>query len=109
MHQGRKAIVWFNEVTKKDIPLVGGKGANLGEMTNAGIPALEVIMIATYNGAKALNISDEVGSIEVGKQADLVILNSNPVENIKNTRKIEYILKNGKLYKPSELLSKKNN
>jgi len=38
MKQGQKAVVWFNEVTKKDIPLVGGKGANLGEMTNAGIP-----------------------------------------------------------------------
>ncbi len=38
MKQGLKAVVWFNEVTKKDIPLVGGKGANLGEMTNAGIP-----------------------------------------------------------------------
>ena len=38
MHQGQKAIVWFNEVTKKDVPTVGGKGANLGEMTNANIP-----------------------------------------------------------------------
>jgi len=38
MAQGKKAIVWFNEVTKKDIPIVGGKGANLGEMTNADIP-----------------------------------------------------------------------
>jgi pyruvate,water dikinase len=38
MKQGQKAVVWFNEVTKEDIPLVGGKGANLGEMTNAGIP-----------------------------------------------------------------------
>ena len=38
MHQKHKTIVWFNEVTKKDIPLVGGKGANLGEMTNANIP-----------------------------------------------------------------------
>ncbi len=38
MHEGQKAIVWFNEVTKKDIPLVGGKGANLGEMTKANIP-----------------------------------------------------------------------
>ena len=38
MRQGHKAIVWFNEVTKKDIPLVGGKGANLGEMTNAHVP-----------------------------------------------------------------------
>ncbi len=38
MHQGKKAIVWFNEVTKKDVATVGGKGANLGEMTNASIP-----------------------------------------------------------------------
>jgi len=38
MNTGQKAVVWFDEVTKKDIPLVGGKGANLGEMTNAGIP-----------------------------------------------------------------------
>ena len=38
MRAGLKAIVWFKEVTKNDIPLVGGKGANLGEMTNAGIP-----------------------------------------------------------------------
>jgi pyruvate,water dikinase len=38
MHQGKKAIVWFNEVTKNDVATVGGKGANLGEMTNANIP-----------------------------------------------------------------------
>ncbi len=38
MYQGQKVIVWFNEVTKKDVPTVGGKGANLGEMTNAHIP-----------------------------------------------------------------------
>ncbi len=38
MPQGQKAVVWFKEVTKKDIALVGGKGANLGEMTNANIP-----------------------------------------------------------------------
>jgi pyruvate,water dikinase len=38
MHEGQKVVVWFNEVTKGDVSLVGGKGANLGEMTNAGIP-----------------------------------------------------------------------
>jgi len=38
MNKGQKAVVWFNEVTKQDIAIVGGKGANLGEMTNAGIP-----------------------------------------------------------------------
>jgi len=38
MKQGQKAILWFNEVTKNDVPTVGGKGANLGEMTRAEIP-----------------------------------------------------------------------
>ncbi|MBI2836430.1 MAG: phosphoenolpyruvate synthase [Chloroflexi bacterium] len=38
MQAGQKTVVWFHEVTKQDIPLVGGKGANLGEMTNARIP-----------------------------------------------------------------------
>jgi len=38
MKQKLKVITWFNEVTKNDIPLVGGKGANLGEMVHAGIP-----------------------------------------------------------------------
>ncbi|MDD4984572.1 MAG: phosphoenolpyruvate synthase [Dehalococcoidales bacterium] len=38
MRSGEKAILWFSEITKSDIPVVGGKGANLGEMTNAGIP-----------------------------------------------------------------------
>ena len=38
MHKGQRAIVWFNEVTKEDVASVGGKGANLGEMTNAHIP-----------------------------------------------------------------------
>ena len=38
MHSGQKAVVWFYEVTKKNIVTVGGKGANLGEMTKARIP-----------------------------------------------------------------------
>jgi len=38
MRPDQKAIVWFNEVTKEDVPTVGGKGANLGEMTKAKIP-----------------------------------------------------------------------
>jgi pyruvate, water dikinase len=38
MIPGTRDVVWFNEVTKNDIGMVGGKGANLGEMTNAGIP-----------------------------------------------------------------------
>ena len=38
VHLGQKAVVWFTEVTKEDVATVGGKGANLGEMTRARIP-----------------------------------------------------------------------
>ena len=38
MHSGQRAVVWFNEVTKQDLSNVGGKGANLGEITKARIP-----------------------------------------------------------------------
>ena len=67
-------------------------------LVKAGIPALEVIKIATHNGAQALHILDEVGTIEVGKQANLIVLSENPVESIKNTRKIEMIFQKGKSF-----------
>ncbi|MCL0057469.1 hypothetical protein M1N05_00165 [Dehalococcoidales bacterium] len=57
-----KSIVWFNEVTKKDIPLVGGKGANLGEMTNAGIrvpPGFIVTANAYYNFLQRSKITNK--------------------------------------------------
>jgi len=75
-------------------------------LVNAGIPVLEVIKIATRNGAEALKILDEVGTIEIGKQADLVILNSNPVEGIKNIRNLEFVIKKGDIFYPANLLSK---
>ncbi len=47
MRQDQRAIVWFDEVTKKDIPLVGGKGANLGEMTHAHMPVPPGFIVTT--------------------------------------------------------------
>ena len=64
---------------------------------NSGIPAIDVITIATRNGAEALGILDEVGTIEAGKQADLVILRADPIKDINNTRKIEKVYLNGNL------------
>lgn len=74
-------------------------------LVNAGIPVIEVLKIATRNGAEALNILNEVGTIEVGKQADLVILNSNPAEEIKNIRNLEFVIKRGEIFYPANLLS----
>jgi imidazolonepropionase-like amidohydrolase len=58
---------------------------------------LEVIKIATRNGAQALGIEEDVGTIESGKQADMIVLSDNPVEEINNTKKIEAVINNGQL------------
>ena len=72
---------------------------------NAGIPALDVITIATRNGAEALGILEKVGTIEIGKQADFVILTADPLVDIRNTKKIEKVYLGGNLV----YSSKKNN
>jgi len=63
MGEDQKVIVWFNEVTKKDIPLVGGKGANLGEMTIAKIPVPPGFIVtanAYYDFLRRSGISDKI-------------------------------------------------
>jgi imidazolonepropionase-like amidohydrolase len=56
---------------------------------------LEVIKIATKNGAQALGIEEDVGTIEPRKQADMLILSDSPVDDISNTKKIEAVVNNG--------------
>jgi imidazolonepropionase-like amidohydrolase len=67
-------------------------------MEAAGIPSNEVIKIATLNGAKALGIDRTHGSLEVGKVADILILNKNPLEYISNTKSIAGVMVQGKLF-----------
>ena len=55
------------------------------------------VAIATANGAQALGILDKVGTIQAGKEANMVILASNPMVNISNTKKIEAVINEGKL------------
>jgi imidazolonepropionase-like amidohydrolase len=64
-------------------------------LVEAGIPPLEVIKIATRNGAQALGIEEDVGTIELGKQADMIILSDNPLNDISNTKKIEAVINDG--------------
>jgi imidazolonepropionase-like amidohydrolase len=65
-------------------------------LVEAGIPPLEVIKIAIANGAQALDILDEVGTVEAGKQADIIILSANPEDDINNTKKIEAVIDDGR-------------
>jgi len=67
-------------------------------MQSGGMSEHDVLRAATILGAEGLGLDGDVGSIDVGKLADLVVLDANPLENIRNTNTIRYVMKNGRLY-----------
>ncbi|HMB91014.1 MAG TPA: amidohydrolase family protein [Rhodothermales bacterium] len=73
-------------------------------LNEAGIPSMDVLQIATCHGAIALGVDDEVGTIAVGKRADLVVLAADPLMDIRNTQAVNLVLKNGTPYHPATLL-----
>ncbi len=72
-------------------------------MADAGIPASDIIRIATLNGAVFLGKERELGSIEEGKIADLVLLAADPTKDISNAKKIVQVIKGGQLIDRSKL------
>lgn len=69
----------------------------------AGMSEHDALKAATILGAEGIGLDQDLGSIEVGKLADLVILNSNPLDNIKNSKDIHYVMINGRLYEDDTL------
>jgi len=63
-----------------------------------GMQPVEVLRAATIDGAKIIGVDQDLGSIEVGKLADMVILDANPLDNIRNTVEIDRIVQNGRLF-----------
>lgn len=94
------------------VPLtVGTDGANpwlyhreLELLSKAGIANADVLRMATRNGAQAMGRVGELGTVEVGKRADLVVLDADPIADITNTRRIAWVLVDGKLSRPTEYL-----
>lgn len=74
-------------------------------MSYAGLPPVAVLKAATINGATALGVADKLGSIEVGKLADLVVVRGNPLNDIKAARNVRLVVKNGVVHDPKTLLS----
>ncbi|HUR81115.1 MAG TPA: amidohydrolase family protein [Thermoanaerobaculia bacterium] len=67
-------------------------------MAQGGMPPLQVLRAATLSGAKYLAMDHDIGSLETGKLADLIVLDQNPLENIRNTHTIRYTMVNGRLF-----------
>lgn len=72
-------------------------------LAGAGIPPLQILKIATLNGAVFLGREQDMGSISVGKLADMVLLEADPTRDIANARAITWVMKNGVLIDESEL------
>lgn len=66
-------------------------------LQSAGVPAARIVTIATLNGAKHLGKERELGSIEPGKLADMVLLGADPTADINNAKQIVWVMKDGKL------------
>ena len=69
----------------------------------AGIPAIDVLRIASLDSARVTGVDEQKGSIEVGKDADLVLLDGNPLEDINAVRNAVLVMKGNTLYQPDEL------
>ena len=74
-------------------------------MSRAGVPAADVFRIATLNGARAFGLEDRLGSIAVGKLADLFVIRGDPLEDVRNARNVELVMARGVLYDAAELLA----
>ena len=70
-----------------------------------GIPATEVLKLATIKSAEVTGVADRFGSIEVGKNADLILIDGKPTEHIQDIRKVEWTIKGQNLYFAKELYS----
>jgi hypothetical protein len=117
---------WFREeeyvfpehaVAVKDIVEAGGRvgvGSHgqldgigyhweLWAMAAGGISNHDALKTATILGAQGIGLGDDLGSIEKGKLADLIVLDSNPLEDLRNTVDIHMVMKNGRLYEGDTL------
>ena len=96
----------------KGVPIVSGTDGALPGYSllrevelyvQAGLTPLQAIQTATRVSARALALEAETGTIAVGKRADLVVLDADPLANISNLRRTRFVVTNGKMYEPAAL------
>ncbi|MDZ4147066.1 MAG: amidohydrolase family protein [Flavobacteriaceae bacterium] len=99
----------FAKAYKKGVKIAFGTDAGVfphginaqefGYMVAAGMPAMEAIQSATVTPAFLLNQTENLGSIEVGKLADIIATDEDPTQNVKTLEHVVFVMKDGKIYK----------
>ncbi|MDN4166585.1 amidohydrolase family protein [Cytophagales bacterium LB-30] len=72
-------------------------------MQSGGMSTHNTLKVATILGAQAIGLDKDLGSLEVGKLADILIMDKNPLENIRHTNTLKYVIKNGRVYDAATL------
>ena len=94
------------------IPIVAGTDVGVPGHTlhrelelyvKAGLTPLEAIQAATLTPARVMKLENEVGTIEAGKRADIIILDANPLDSISNIRKVRFVVTQGRLFECAKL------
>jgi imidazolonepropionase-like amidohydrolase len=122
LEERRREFAKFQELTAKlhraGVPLLVGTDSPEPNVTpgfalhqemeilvEAGLRPADVLAAATLTNATALRQQDQLGSITAGKLADILILSANPLDDIRNTRKIDQIIQGGRVLRPADVLA----
>jgi imidazolonepropionase-like amidohydrolase len=119
----RREFAKFQELTGKlyraGVPLLVGTDSpepqappgfslhqELEMLVESGLPPAAALRAATLTNATVLGEKQRLGSISAGKQADIVLLSANPLDDIRNTRRIELVVHSGHVCLPPDLLKR---